>query len=870
MTTNLYESLYTDDDDLGMLAINELYGHLNFDHMSRYISLEQYQNLFSNDDALNIIHFNIRSLEHNLVHLEALLSTLSKVPDIIALTETWLNEDNMNLYSIEGYTAFHIVREPLKHGGVSLFVREHLNCEKIEQFSYLNNTIEICSIVVKIDNASYTIAGIYWPSKNKYDKIKEFRKELSPILKHPLFKKSNAIILGDFNIDLLMHGEHQHTNEYLNMLQTFNYTPLITRPTRFPQGRQLGNPALLDHIFINFSQPCAAYILHYEITDHLPVILNLHLPKSVESSYSIKFRIFNKENNDKFTRKLAYTMWEEILTNEDANTNFESFFVHFEKIYNECFPITSKTISEKRFRRPWLSSGLFVSIKNKNKLFKDFKTGAATANEYKTYKNKLSNLLKTAKRKYYVQLFSNFKSNTKKLWQAINELTNKKNRQSKIDNIIVNNKTISKASDISECFNSFFVNVAKDLDQKLPSLDTDPMQYLSPPNPQFMQIPSTNISEVTEVIKSLKNKKCGVHDFSPMILKSNSHLIALPLTQLLNQSFQQGIFPNRLKLARVIPLYKKGAKTDPNNYRPISLLNIFSKIFEKVMKKKLVKFIDSNKILSRSQFGFQKNVSTEEALTQFSKNIYRQLDNSNTVLSIFIDFSKAFDTVPHQILLRKLEHYGIKGKVLDWFGDYLSHRKQYTAYENSASTSQETVLGVPQGSVLGPILFLLFINDLPNVSKLFYTLLFADDATMSLSGRNPSLLIRLANNELHKFYLWCISNRLTVNTLKTFFVLFSSTCHQNLPPLVIKSHMNYDIIKQVSSTKFLGIIYDQAMTFRDHINYLSQRLSRTAALIYRVKFLKPDFVLKKSYHAHVTSIFCYGNIVWANTLPTHI
>ena len=467
-------------------------------------------------------------------------------------------------------------------------------------------------------------------------------------------------------------------------------------------------------------------------------------------------------------------------------------------------------------------------------------------------------------------MFTSFKTNTKKLWQAVNKLTGKKGNSSKISNIIVNNENLTDPSKISEAFNNFFVNVAPELEKNLPPTEKNPLDYLSPRNPASMRVPHATLNDIISIIRSLKSKKCNVNDFSPLILKKNAHHIAGPLTKLFNQSIQSGKFPDILKCANVIPLYKKGAKTDINNYRPISLLNVFSKIYEKVMKKFLVSFLDSNKILSKAQYGFQRNKSTEDVLIQFSKNIYEQLNKSNSVLSIFIDFSKAFDTVPHKILLDKMENYGIRGNVLKWFEDYLTNRTQSTSFENCSSSPKKTPMGVPQGSVLGPLLFLIFINDLPNVSKLFYTLLFADDATLSLCGHCPKLLVNIANNELWKFNVWCIANRLTVNTIKTFYMLFSNRSVNLLPPLVMKSNYNYDPISKVNFTKFLGVHYDSDMSFKTHINSLTQRLSRLAALLFRVQNFMPDFVLKNMYNAHVSSILNYCNIIWSNTYSTHL
>ena len=503
-------------------------------------------------------------------------------------------------------------------------------------------------------------------------------------------------------------------------------------------------------------------------------------------------------------------------------------------------------------------------------MFKNFKLGLLSENEYKTYKNRLVYLLRTAKSRYYTNIFTSYRSNTKKLWNTINNLTKSKNKKPKINNLVINDKSIGSPAQIAEAFNNFFVNAAPELEKKLPKTVNDPLEYMKARNPNNMTSPHANVADVISAIKDIKNKKCGVNDFSPHIIKLNSHLIAIPIAQLFNQSIRLGKFPLRLKCASVIPLYKKGPRNDLNNYRPISLLNIFSKIFEKIMKKYLVEFIKVNNILSPSQYGFQAKKSTEDAHRLLSKKIYEELDRSSSVLSVFIDFSKAFDTVPHDILLKKLDHYGIRGGVKNWFADYLQNRQQVTIYENAISTTKNTTLGVPQGSVLGPVLFLLYINDLPNISNTLFTILFADDATLSICGKNPIELIEITNTELLKLNVWCIANRLSINTLKTYFILFSNRPPEVLPPLVIKSNFTYDPIQRVDSIKFLGIYYDYNMSFKTHITHLSQRLSRTASLLYRVSSLMPPFVLKAMYHAHVSSLLNYCNLIWANTYPTHL
>ena len=872
LNDNLYDMLFPDSDDdsedIGRLRINDIFNNTNNDEISRYFDLNLYNESFPDNDAstLNVIHFNIRNLSTNKDELETIISMMKRTPDVICLSETWLDSTSESLIKLDGYIGYNVIRDA-PHGGVSVFVRDFIKSNFEPAFSFASAEVEICTVSISISNTNYTVSSIYRP-RFKHDNIKEFRKVMEPILRNKLFKKSNTILMGDFNINLLEHHTHADTNDFLIFMQNQFYLPVITRATRFPEGLQRGTPSLLDHIFINFSPPAVSGILNIKITDHLPVFLVIVLPVRKFQNYCVRFRVFKKASRDNFTRDLAMIIWEDILISDDLNTNYDAFHMKIYQLYNKHFPIVTKTISHKQASHPWVTPYLISAINNKNISYKNYKLGHLSWEEYKVIRNSTQSIIKASKRSYYINLFNNFKSNTKKLWESLNKLTKASCPNRSTTSIILNNSILTKSKDIANTFNTFFAEIASNLDSKLPKAQTDPLQYLQGNFPNSMTVPEITLLDVAKIIKTLKSKKCGTEDFAPFIIKENSHLLAQPLAFLFNQSISSGKFPDTLKAARIIPLHKKGPKTDINNYRPISLLNIFSKIFEKIMKTHLVSFLERNSVLSKTQFGFQAGKSTLDALIKFSTEVYSQLDCSEFLLSIFVDFSKAFDTVPHELLLKKLDFYGIRGLINDWFADYLSGRTQITIIEGKNSQSAQVTLGVPQGSVLGPILFLLFVNDLPNFSDVLTSILFADDANMYLKGKDPQQLIITANSELFKLYLWCIANRFSINALKTVFILFGNVAPTSLPPLVIKSGFSYETIQRVDKTKFLGVLYDNKMSFKFHVDGLVQRISRTSALIYQLKELLPSYVLKTIYHAHVGSQLNYCNIIWSGAYMT--
>jgi len=515
-----------------------------------------------------------------------------------------------------------------------------------------------------------------------------------------------------------------------------------------------------------------------------------------------------------------------------------------------------------------MTHALIKSCRKKSKLKKMYKKFPNAINriKYKNYKKTLRSCIITAEKNYHQQQLKEMTHDMRKTWKVINNIINKNNCQMsniilKLDNVIVDDPKI-----IVEKFNSFFVDIGPKLASNIQGSKKLFTDFLPPSSQNSMALHLTDKYEVLNIINGLKNKTSfGLDEIPINIIKFAKDFIAQPLSDLINCSFNTGIFPNNLKQAKVIPVFKSGDCSQLTNYRPISLLNSFSKIYEKVIAERLLKFLDKDNFFYPEQFGFRKNHSTQAALINFHEFISNSVEKNEIPIAIFLDMSKAFDTLDHNILFKKLEHVGIRGNMLELIKSYLTQRTQCVHYKFTLSSQQFIKCGVPQGSILGPLLFLIYINDIHRSSFLLKFILFADDTTLLFSSKSLQHINQIISNELQTVSEWIRANKLSLNVSKTNFMIFKKF---SIAKNSLQISIDKNVITQTASTKFLGLEINSELNWTNHISLITKKIARAIGVIRRVRYKLTKAASMLLYDTLIVSHINYCNILWASNYKT--
>ena len=565
----------------------------------------------------------------------------------------------------------------------------------------------------------------------------------------------------------------------------------------------------------------------------------------------------------------------------DPNENYKLLEQIIVDARVKCFPIIKVKFNKYKHKlTPWITFGLLNSIRHRDNLYvKLIKTSLSSPNyyskeiEYKDYCALLQSSLRKAKSDYYHKQFQNNISDIKKTWSKINEVLCRKSKKADLpDYFLDGNKILRENVDIADCFNKFFANIGPDLANSIKGpMGQSYKDYLKKKIESNFVFDTVDNTYVLKLIQNLKSKPSFGHDgLSSIMLKEISSSISPILTCIINQSLCTGIFPESLKIAKIIPVYKKENPHITDNYRPVSLLPILSKIFEKVVFIQVYDYFTENDLLYKSQYGFRKLHSTELAALEFADKIVSNLEQGKLPLAIFLDLSKAFDTIDHKILLEKLKYYGISGKAIEWFQSYLCERKQYVQYGDSTSSMSFIKTGVPQGSILGPLLFIIYMNDIAAVTKKFHFTLYADDTslvepicTFSLDSdrEDYSTMSKNINSELKLITDWLSLNKLSLNAKKTKMMVFHHR-QKKVPKNDIKLFINSKKIECVAEFNFLGVILDQNLNWKSHVHKISGKIAGVAGTLSRLKRFLPCNILKTIYNALIQPHLNLGVLLW--------
>ena len=849
-------------------------------HSPYYYADDFIKTFASKQAGFSYLSLNCQSLNAKLSFIKLLIEKFqnNNAPiQALALQETWCSPDSdMSMYQIPGYQLISSGHHASTKGGIAIYLHDNWSYKLIntnqESDLWEMQLIEIFN-PNDITCSHIMLGNVYRPPRNIRLELDTFLEEFNVALNEYRPVSSSIYIAGDFNINLLSVNDNPFNSEYFDNILAAGFIPTITLPTRISQ-----NSTLIDNIFTNNLNDITAAILSDHISDHQAVIIIAHENVPSSKNKYITIRTNSEQSQINFHNALKQkNVFDELdkNMNSDPNSNYEIIENTLKETLNECMPTKIVKFNRKKHKKsPWITFGIIRSINNRNKLYKKWKQTKIESENYiltkmhfNKYRNTLRKTIDNAKKMHYKNLFDRFKFNIKKTWSIISDTLNRNKHKLIPETMIIDGRDCSNKQTIADNFNTYFATITEQMIASFPDHETASYaDYLNSSIGSRFEFHTINDHMTKCMINNLKTSRSKGHDgITSELLKVINDDICSSITVMINQSLTTGIFPSKLKIAKITPIHKKGGKNIIGNYRPISVLPVISKIFETTISDQITRYFKINSIFCPQQYGYRQNSSTELAALDLIDRVVGQLNDKYIPINFYLDLSKAFDSIDHTILLSKLTYYGFNDMAIKLIKDYLYGRYQYVQIDELLSHKLPIKVGVPQGSILGPLLFNIFINDITYSSAKFNFIMYADDTTLnstleSFGNINNTAYIQTAiNNELDKIVKWLDLNKLCLNVSKSRFMLFHK------PPKVIPQLefcVKQNIIEYVENFTFLGLTIDCQLTWKNHINLISLKISRVIGILQKLKYMFPSCILKTLYSSLIFSQMNYGLLAW--------